>query len=302
MTAVWQPEEGETLLHRSRVSFATGEAMRVRGMRWFRDMQGRDVQGDLRGWPDGPSYEVRTLRAAFGRQAPRVALMALGVAVMVVLSAAGGNVSGGSGGGQDKPDDRAEEVEDYPVMRAAPETVARSLPWQLDPGRSNLKRYKTHLVVTDRRMLILGLPYREKNRGSVKDEVLWEAPRDVVDRVEPKDFKSGWDVKVHFRDGSWVRWTVADRLRLLRYLDPSRALVAPGSLSPAHRRGVQEFMADQPADAGPPIITRSTCGCLQVSVCSPTEVDGFFGSRTSDFLMNAQGEEQETPHPDDYEE
>ncbi|MFD4986296.1 hypothetical protein [Streptomyces sp. NPDC058374] len=61
-------------------------------------------------------------------------------------------------------------------------------------------------------------------------------------------------------------------------------------------------MAYQPADAGPPITTRSTCGCLQVSVCSPTEDDGFFGSRTRDFLMNAQGGEQETPHRDGYEE
>ncbi|MYX86342.1 MULTISPECIES: hypothetical protein [unclassified Streptomyces] len=300
--AIWQPEEGETLLYRTRVSFATGEAMRVRGMRWFRDTERRDIQGELEGWPDGPSYEVRTLRAALGRQAPRVALMVLGVAVMMVLSAAGGNLSGGSGdGGQDKPDDRADEVDDYPVMWAAPGAIARTLPWQLDPGRSNLKHYRTHLIVTDRRLILVGLPYNEKKRDSVQDEVLWEAPRDVVDQVEPKDFKTGWDVKIYFRDGSWVRWTVDRRRRLLRYLGTSRTLVAPESLPLQHQSTIREFMGWQPADAGPPIIMRNTCGCYLLSLCSPSGIDAFSGSRIRRTVISAEGHEHDSPHPEDLE-
>lgn len=104
--------------------------------------------------------------------------MAVGVAVMAVLSSAGGNVSGSAGpdSGKDTPDDRENEVEDFPVMWAAPGTLARTLPWQLDPARSDEKRYRTHAIVTDRRLVVVGLPYHKKDSKIIEDEVLWETP------------------------------------------------------------------------------------------------------------------------------
>ncbi|MFD4986295.1 hypothetical protein [Streptomyces sp. NPDC058374] len=302
---VWQPDEGETLLFRAQVGFATGEAIRVRGMRWFRDTERRDIQDDLPGWPVGPSYEVRTLRSAIGRQAPKVILMVAGLAVLFAIQAAGANVTGvgGSGGsnGADKPQERSDEVEDFPVMWAAPGTIARTLPWQLDPGRSKRKRYKTHLIVTDRRLLIVGLPFHRKDLEAVDDEVLWELPRDMVASVEPRDYRTGRDVKVLFIDGSWVRWESFTRKRLLRYADNSRKMIPLDSLPEQHRRSVEEFMADQPPESGPPIVTRNACGCYDVQVVSPTLVSSFFGSRQWDTTLAPGGEEQQDLHPDDFE-
>lgn len=57
---IWQPEPGETLLGRAPMTFATGAAMRVKGMRWFRDTERNDIQGELPGWPEGPVYTTRS--------------------------------------------------------------------------------------------------------------------------------------------------------------------------------------------------------------------------------------------------
>ncbi|WP_436738621.1 hypothetical protein [Streptomyces sp. BBFR102] len=300
----WQPDEGETLLFRSRASFATGEAMRVRGMRWFRDTERQDIQRDLPGWPEGPSYRVRTLRSAIGRQAPKVILLAAGLAVLFAVQAAGATVAGSGSGGDEgvgKPQDRPDEVDDFPVMWAAPGAIARTLPWQLDPSRAKRKRYETHLVVTDRRLLVLGLPFDRKNLDKVDDEVLWELPRTKVASVEPRDYRTGRDIRILFTDGSWARWECHKRRRLLRYVDNSRTLMSVASLPAQHQRTVQAFMADLPADSGPPAVTRNKCGCYALVVVSPTHVSSFFGSRTWEMTMAPDGAAQKDRHPDDFE-
>jgi hypothetical protein len=60
----WYPASGETLRYRGRISFATGRATKVAGMRWFRDEHGRDIAGELPGWPEGPVYTPRSDAAA----------------------------------------------------------------------------------------------------------------------------------------------------------------------------------------------------------------------------------------------
>ncbi|WP_307624656.1 hypothetical protein [Streptomyces turgidiscabies] len=128
--------------------------MRVSGMRWFRDQDGHDIQGELVGWPAGPTYTAHSTSGTIARNTVKGVAIAAGVAVLAFLSAHGGNLSGymGSEGGSDTSDDHADEVDDFPVMWAARGTVARTLPWQLDPGRSSERRYRTHAVVTDRRL------------------------------------------------------------------------------------------------------------------------------------------------------
>ncbi|MGW6532742.1 hypothetical protein [Streptomyces venezuelae] len=139
---IWQPEAGETLLGRTLVTFATGAATPVRGRRWFRDTERGDIQHELPGWPEGPTFMRRSTGESLARNFGKGGAIALGGIFMAALSAAGGNVSGGSGSqsGSSTPHDPADEVEDFPVLWAAPDTVARGLPWQLDPARSPEKR------------------------------------------------------------------------------------------------------------------------------------------------------------------
>ncbi len=55
-----------------------------------------------------------------------------------------------------------DELEDFPVLWAAPGTLARTLPWRLDPARSDQRRSRTHLIVTDHRLVVVGLPFNER--------------------------------------------------------------------------------------------------------------------------------------------
>ncbi|WP_307523680.1 hypothetical protein [Streptomyces umbrinus] len=303
---IWQPEPGETLLARAPVTFATGAAMRVRGMRWFRDTERNDIQGELPGWPEGPVYAARSTGGAVGRNTVKGAAMALGVAVMAVLSSAGGNVSGSSGpdSGKDTPDDRTDEVEDFPVMWAAPGTMARTLPWQLDPARSDEKHYRTHGIVTDRRLVIVGLPFDKKNLKLIEDEVLWQAPLSAMSRVEPKDFKDGDDFKVTFTDGSWCRLGSIRRQRLTRYLVSPLDLVPAESLTPMQRDAVDAYVATktETPDAVPPIITRRPSGHYRVEVLLPNRLDSFFGASEVSMIMDSGGRELNSAdyHPEDF--
>lgn len=74
--------------------------------------------------------------------------------IVANIGGAGGSPFGGTTG-QGKPDEPENEADDFPVMRAAPGTFARTVPWQLDPGRRPAG-YVTDLVLTDRRLLFLG--------------------------------------------------------------------------------------------------------------------------------------------------
>ncbi|MEU1145368.1 hypothetical protein ACFYO9_05905 [Streptomyces sp. NPDC005863] len=301
---IWQPEPGEALLARGDVTFATGEAMRVKGMRWFRDTERKDIQNELPGWPEGPVYTNRSDGSSVARTVGKGGLMAVGGIFMAVLSAAGGNLSGGAFGdsGSDTPDDRADEVDDFPVMWAAPGTLARTLPWQLDPGRTDDKHYRTHAIVTDRRLVIVGLPYYKKDSSRIEDEVLWETPRSNISKVDPRDFKDGRDFQLTFIDGSWCRMRSISRAKVIRHLDPSLELIPVESLSQAQKDAVAQFLATARApDLAEPFITRRPCGHYRAEALVPSELDAFFGANFRDLKMNADGSKVEYTdyHPED---
>ena len=302
---IWQPEPGETLLGRAPMAFATGAAMRVKGMRWFRDTERNDIQNELPDWPEGAMYTPRSTGDAVAKSTVKGAAMALGVAVMGVLSSAGGNVSGSSGpdSGKDTPDDRENEVEDFPVMWAAPGTVARTLPWQLDPGRSDEKHYRTHAIITDRRLIIVGLPCHKKDDKLIEDEVLWETPRSNISRVEHRDFKDGNDIKIVFSDASWCRLSSIRRQKVTRYLIHPLELVPLDALTPAQRSAVENFVATAHAPGlGTPVVTRRPSGHYRVEVPVPSELSSFFGSGSRSMLMDSHGIEVPPMdvHPEDF--
>ncbi|MFI7020733.1 hypothetical protein [Streptomyces sp. NPDC050164] len=287
---VWQPAAGETLLARVPVTFASGAAMRVRGRRWFRDTERNDIQRELDGWPEGPTHAARSMGGAVTGSALRGTALTVGVLFMAFLSAFGGNLSGPSSrSGSGSSDDPADEVEDFPVMWAAPGTIARTLPWQLDPARSKQKHYRTHLIVTDSRLVIVGMPFSERDYKRVDDTVLWETPRAAIGSIERRDFKDGDDVKVIFTDGSWCRLRTSGRDRLMRYLVDRLDFVPLDSLTPAQRETAETFASAHAPDAGPPVVTRSECGCFRVEVLAPSTTNAFFGHSTRDMVMDVDG-------------
>ena len=166
----WQPAPGETLISRRRVNFATGSATSVSEMRWFRDTERRDIQAELPGWPEGPGFTVRSKSERRLRKGGRFAAGFLMVAVVGVIEALSSGGSMGNISTLGSPQEPENEVEDFPVIWAAPGTLARTLPWQLDPGRRP-GTYRTHMVVTDGRILVLGL---RSDTDVPHDEVLWE--------------------------------------------------------------------------------------------------------------------------------
>ncbi|MEU0193052.1 hypothetical protein ABZ250_24750 [Streptomyces afghaniensis] len=256
--SVWKPTPEETLLARVPVTFATGAAMRVKGRRWFRDTERNDIQHELDGWPEGPTQRARSTGGAVAWSALRGAALAVGVLFMAFISAFGGNLSGASSrSGTGSSNDPADEIEDFPVMWAAPGTIARTLPWQLDPARSQQKRYRTHLIVTDRRLVVVGTPFSEREYKRVDGEVLWETPRATVGKVERRDFKDGDDVKVVFTDGSWCRLRTSGRDRLMRYMVDRLDFVPLDSLTSAQGKAAEDFASAHAPDAEPPVVTRS---------------------------------------------
>ncbi|MFE7069851.1 hypothetical protein ACFU96_07165 [Streptomyces sp. NPDC057620] len=301
---IWQPDPGETLLGRAPVTFATGAAPRVKGLRWFRDTDRNDIQGELPGWPEGPSLTARSTGAAAAQSSLKGAATAAGVAVMAFLSSAGGNISTPSDdSGSDTPDDPPNEVEDFPVMWAAPDTIARTLPWQLDPGRFDHKHHRTHAIVTDRRLVIVSLPFDKKNLEAIDDEVLWQCPRTDISSVELKDFKDGNDFKVTFADSSWCRLTCVWRRALTRYLVHPPDLLSLESLHAKQRATVAKFTEEAGVpDSVTPIITRNPCGHYNVDVLPPDQFTSSFGSSEESLVMDSGGQEVnvEDYHPEDF--
>ncbi|MGY1497799.1 hypothetical protein ACW4TU_14580 [Streptomyces sp. QTS52] len=305
---IWQPEPGETLLARALVTFATGAATRVSGMRWFRDTERNDIQHELLGWPEGPVYTARSTGGVVGRNTVKGTAIALGLGVLAALSFGGANVTSGGGDnymktGSDTPDDQDNEVLDFPVMWAAPGTIARTLPWQLDPARSPEKHYRTHGIVTDRRLVIVGFPYSKKNDKLIEDEVLWEIPLDKIRQVTPRRYKHGTDAEIVFNDGSWCRLRSPAREKFTRYLLPHE-LIRLDALTPGQRNAVDDFVAESDVpDAAPPVVSLHPCGHYRVEFVVPSKVDSFFGLTESTLIMDAQGTEAakfEDLHPDDF--
>ena len=60
-------------------------------------------------------------------------------------------------------------------MWAAPDTIARTLPWQAYPGRFDQHHpRRMHAIVTDTRSVIVSLPFDKQNLQAINDEVLWQ--------------------------------------------------------------------------------------------------------------------------------
>ncbi|MEU3518755.1 hypothetical protein ABZ770_26330 [Streptomyces sp. NPDC006654] len=211
----WKPPAGEELAARAPVSFATGAADRVKGRRWFRDPERQDIQGELPGWPTGPTYRPRS---RFGPIARAVLTAAFLIGLFALVVASGSNTPSGGPGGSDSlggSEDPENEEQDFPVLWAAPGTIARTLPWELDPARRP-DTDVTHLVLTDRRLLVLG---GLKDPRDPWEEVLWETDLSTVATVERRPFSiAGRDFRITFTDGSWCRLTSLEGEPLLRHL------------------------------------------------------------------------------------
>lgn len=242
----WYPPQGETLLMRVNVSFATGRAPKVAGLRSFRDTERQDIEGDLTrsGWPAGPGFAPRSKSGRAGVRALDVAL--LGIPWLLNMIANSGGPSGAPFGdpqGTGKPQEPENEVEDFPVMWAAPGNLARTLPWQLDPARRP-RGYRTELVLTDRRLVILGIA---SGVGLAPADELWDAPRDAVSGAERMMFSEGSsDLRLRFKDGSWTRWKTGDAAKLIGQLQGARRLAGEDELTPQQRTRLGELKADPP--------------------------------------------------------
>ncbi|NEC89775.1 hypothetical protein [Streptomyces sp. SID12501] len=302
--SVWEPEPDEIFIARAPVTFATGAATRVSGMRWFRDPERNDIQSELVGWPEGPTYAAHSVGGTAARTTAKGVATVVGVAVLAFLSAHGGNLSGFSGSerGTDTSDDQADEIDDFPVMWAEPGSIARALPWQLDPSRSSEKRYRTHAVITDRRLVIVGFPYIKGHHYRVDDDFLWATPRSTIEKIELRDFKSGQDTKIAFTDGSWCRLSSMNRERLTRYLIEPLDFIPLDALTPAQRNTAEAFAVAQAPDAELPLVKRNSCGCFRVEVVALSAVDAVFGHSGLDMVMDANGTELKLTeyHPEDF--
>ncbi|MEU9447158.1 hypothetical protein [Streptomyces sp. NPDC048277] len=206
----WKPPAGEELVTRGRVSFATGTAGRVAGRRWFRDNERRDIQGELAGWPTRPPYRRRSW---FAWAIWDSLLLLLIFLLTLVVGLLGGSPNTEDGLG--KSDDPENEKTDFPVLWAAPGTIARTVPWQLDPDR-RADTGVTELALTDRRLLVIG---GLKDPREPWEEVLWETDLSTVATVEQLPFSTGKrDFRITFTDGSWCRLASLEGVALIRHL------------------------------------------------------------------------------------
>ncbi|PBC62055.1 hypothetical protein BKI49_20945 [Streptomyces sp. Tue6028] len=286
--ATWQPAPGETLLARTPGCFATGTAVAVAGMRWFRDTERNDIQHELTGWPEGPDFTIRSKTERRTRAAGGFAGRALALAVMgaVEALASAGSV-GSSPRGTGSAQDRANEVEDFPVLWAAPGTLARTLPWQLDPGRCP-EDYRTHVLVTDRRVLVVGFP----DDDTARDEVLWETDRDAIARVERRTFtRMGVEAQIVFADESWCRLAPPEadsHWEVVRHLAHASEVVPLEALTPGQREAVTAFAAEHAALRT--VVTRRPSGHLTIEAVSKPIPDPSTGADPHLKIVGSDGE------------
>ncbi|MCH5676802.1 hypothetical protein [Streptomyces gilvus] len=283
----WQPRPGELLLARCLVTFATGVAPKVSGMRWFRDTDRNDIQGELPGWPEGPVFTPRSEGGGRARSAGRsglTGLFAVVVGGLESLAGSGSVIKGPSAPVKTPPEDPENEVEDFPVMWAAPGTIARTLPWQLDRGRRPAP-YQTKAFVTDQRLIVIGYP--EGRNGET--EVLWECRRSDLEAVERKTYsREKADTVIRFADGSWCRLHIHSG-EWFRYLAIPNELIPPNALTPGQLRTVDALVAESGFDT-PPVISRRPSGNFLVEQLGPE--DPSVGSRIAvEQLMDLNGEE-----------
>ncbi|WP_145968865.1 hypothetical protein [Streptomyces hyaluromycini] len=286
----WQPDPDETLLARCGVSFATGVATPVSGMRWFRDTTRRDIQGELPGWPAGPEFTARAKSESRLREGGKFGARFLLVATLGVLESLAGSGSTGNVSRLGQPEEPENEVEDFPVMWAAPGSLARTLPWQLDPGRRP-DTDRTHLVVTDRRVLVLGLL---DDKSAPHDEVLWETERSNISTVKRMKFSQyKVDFKLVFADGSWSRlagWNTNCRDDVTRPLATSPELVSGDALTEGQQRTVAELLERQKGP-GDLVISRRPSGHFLADYLRTSTIDPDYGVSSDFCLMGADGED-----------
>ncbi|ELP68772.1 hypothetical protein ACKI1I_34325 [Streptomyces turgidiscabies] len=256
----WNPAADEDQLLRITVKFATGLAPAVSGSRWFRDAERNDIQGELTGWPVGPVFTPGMASDQTARRVGRGFLFAIPVIANIIANIGGaGGSPFGSGAGSGKPEEPENEVDDFPVMWAAPGTLARTVPWELDPGRSP-EGYVTDLVLTSRRLLFL-------------DEVgvLAEFPRESIAGARQMEFsRISADMRLTFVDDSWIRLFTGNPTnaeRLAGILSGSVQAVPERALTEAQRERVSRFMANLRGAVQPPVFTRYPSGIVRVEVC-----------------------------------
>ena len=225
--------------------------------------------------------------------------LAFGIPLLANLVANLGGASGspfGSVPTTGKPEERENEVDDFPVMWAAPGTLARTAPWQLDPDRRP-QGYTTDLVLTSRRLLFLGT--RTGTLG--KADVLTEYPRESLAAARRMRFSEvEADVRLTFAAGSWIRLFTGnpDSARRLAEIFEGTVDVLPESdLTPGQRDRVTRFLADLPADARPPTFRRLPSGIVLAESRVPVKA-GKDLHETHGILMGPSGEPAE-PQPGD---
>lgn len=291
----WMPEPGETVLARSRVDFATGVAARVAGSRWFRDTERVDIQGELPGWPEGPHYTIHDRTQQSARKAGRFAGLVIPTVLNAVVGALGG--AGSPFGEPDvlgKPTEPENEVDDFPVMWAAPGTVARTFPWQLDPARRD-KGHTAHVVVTDRRLVLL----EQGPTAQAGPEVLGSYARETVHGVEQMDFSTiRPDTRIRFTDGSWVRLSMLDHVQAFPHLRTRPVLMGENELNPAQAGALARFCERWDPPVEPPVLIRHVSGNVTAEVRVPSPRSRY-GYLTQTLTMNENGERDLQPGDDD---
>lgn len=234
------PEPGEQLDWIYGAVFATGIAEPVRGQRWFRDFARHDIEPLLEqaGWPRRRPAAPQEPPGAAGKVGRGVAA-AVQYGAMAVFSLAGGGKATPDGEVATmgvRPDKKAmnpaDERDDFPVLWADQGTVARSLPWQLDPSRRP-DGVRTLVILTSHRVAvtaILGGKQQYYVPAEVKQDLprrlLWQVPRDRLAKIEQCPYSvNREDFRLRFTDGSWVR--LHEEYNERQFKEHPRALLAP---------------------------------------------------------------------------
>ncbi|WBB64202.1 hypothetical protein O7599_17555 [Streptomyces sp. WMMC500] len=295
--AAWEPRTGETLLSRGAAEFATGMAAPVSGKRWFRDTERRDIQHELLGWPEGPTYTVRSRADQSTRRTAR----GVGVVSHAVVAFAAGALGAvgtpfGAPESRGKSEDPENEVDDFPVVWGQAGAIARTLPWQLDPARRP-GNYRSHAIVTDVRLVVVGFPDDDTSR----DELLWEADRSVIAQVERKKFSTGQrNFTIAFTDGSWCRLHSYDDDAVNSFLRHLSSDFLPlDQLTPAQRNAIDAYLemrAGSNRGSGYPyrIVTRRPSGNILFEAWSEP-ADPIGGNCSDGYTMHLIGPEGEHP-------
>ncbi|MEW2392885.1 hypothetical protein AB0933_31435 [Streptomyces venezuelae] len=288
----WLTNPEEDVLTHSAATFATGTAPAVSGRRWFRDTERNDIQEELlrTGWPPGPTHTPRTTGNKASRRVGSVLSSTLALVTSLLLNE--NNIGSGDG----PPDDPENEVDDFPVMWAAPGTLARTLPWQLDPARRP-KGYTTDLVVTNHRLLFVGSELGLLEHG----DVLGELPLDAVAEVRHMRFSNlGADIRLTFADRSWVRLFTGARNsaeRLEQMHGGTVRMLPANALTASQQREAARFCASTPKTPYPPTYTMLPSGAVLTEVRSPSK----FATGCFDVAVNLMDETGERigPRPSD---